>query len=388
MSVPAEFLCSVCKEVVSLAVMMPCCAGATCQACAKNNINIYGSCPLCLAHSNTEDLIPYRMLRDKITKHLQSESPPTVLLPRAGRSPSREAIPDIEQDPGTEGVRLNPEDDTLGMFEAAMREIDAKKKSGVKADGSSVKKGQDALGGNLPSSKQRRNTQQKDLEDISSDDFDFDFDFEDLEKKPSKKNYARHFEPCQIATFNGNKALNNEGVREEDKSQVTANNEQAEIKPKKMDDEKGQVKNALKHALMNMDDYDPVRIRRMRKILESSQSSRKSKRKKDKKKKRKHELKIKEKTLKKLLKKDCIKEEVLEKLLKKKKKKKKDKKVRKSDSSSCSEDLPEKLGEPPETFPHIQVTLTNAGRRVEQDPEVSWSFNNNVASPSLKPGKI
>ena len=51
MSSPAELLCLVCKEVVRLAVMMPCCAGACCQDCAKNNINIYGSCPLCLAHS-------------------------------------------------------------------------------------------------------------------------------------------------------------------------------------------------------------------------------------------------------------------------------------------------------------------------------------------------
>ena len=40
--------------------------------CAKNNIDIYGSCPLCLAHSKCEDLIPYRMLRDKVKKYLES----------------------------------------------------------------------------------------------------------------------------------------------------------------------------------------------------------------------------------------------------------------------------------------------------------------------------
>ena len=72
MSCPAEFLCLVCKEVVSQAVMMPCCAGSCCQDCAKNNINIFGSCPLCLAHSHCEDLIPYRMLREKVAQYFQS----------------------------------------------------------------------------------------------------------------------------------------------------------------------------------------------------------------------------------------------------------------------------------------------------------------------------
>ena len=339
MSCPAEFLCLVCKDVVRLAVMMPCCAGACCQDCAKNNINIYGSCPLCLAHSHCEDLIPYRMLREKVAQYFQSDkkqeeslveaveesaspgssanqssvpedcpsgasSSSLLLQPTTTSEPSESApatIPVLVQEPG--GVWLSPRDDTLGMFEAAMREIDAKKNNSVKK--------RTQLG------EQNRIVKEKDLEDVSSD----DFEFEDVEKLPGY----------------GNQISESSGCREEGRFEEAANNE-AEMKPKMMD-EKGKVKNALMKALMNMDEYDEERIRRMRKVLESSQSIKKSKHKKEKKKKRKEEVKIKEKTLRKLLKQEEIKKEVLEEILKKKKKKRKHKK-RSSDSSSGEDEVP------------------------------------------------
>ena len=378
MSCPAELVCLVCQEVMKLAVMMPCCAGASCQDCARNNINIYGSCPLCLAHSHCEDLIPYRMLRQKVSQYLQSsqakveEGSPGVAVEEAtspfspvssalqssvstSQADQREEFPSgtsssCSLQPGTNissepsengpatipvlvhhqgGVWLSPQDDTLGMFEAAMREIDAKKKSGRLSDYKAGKK-RIQLG-----EQNCRIVKEKDLEDVSSD----DFDFEDVERNLPEK-----------IPSNGNQISEEERFE----SKEAANNE-AEIKPKMMD-EKGKVKNALMKALMNMDEYEEERVRRMRKVLESSQSSKKSKVKKEKKKKRKdEEVKIKEKTLRKLLKQEQIKKEVLEEILKKKKKKKKRKhKKRSSDSSSGNEEVRLTDSESPgqETFPH------------------------------------
>ena len=346
---PTELVCLVCKEVMRLAVMMPCCAGASCQDCAKNNINIYGSCPLCLAHSHTEDLIPYRMLREKVSQYFQSKevkkkevspvpvseepsspdcsgpgdcpsgsSSSPILQPTTSSEPSETgpaAIPVLIQEPG--GIWLSPQDDTLGMFVAAMREIDAKKKSGPRLCDLNSGKERTQHG------EQSRIEKEKDLEDVSSD----DFDFEDGEGNLPER-------------------ISSSGCRVEE----AANNE-AEMKPKMMD-EKGKVKSALMKALMNMDEYDEERVRRMRKVLESSQSIKKSKRKKEKKKKRKDEVKIKEKTLRKMLKNELIKKEVLEEILKKKKKKRKHKK-RSSDSSSSEEEVPLSRSKSPsqETFP-------------------------------------
>ena len=355
MSCPAELVCLVCQDLVSLAVMMPCCAGACCQDCARNNINIYGSCPLCLAHSHCEDLIPYRMLRQKVAQYSKSsqvkkeegaEGPaeessasPAVPVPAtqsnqredsgdfpSGTSSSRPAekgpatIPVLVQEQG--GVWLSPQDDTLGMFEAAMREIDAKKKSGPRlSEQTSVKK-------RIQLGEQNRIVKEKDLEDVSSD----EFDFEDVERNLPER-----------MTSYGDQI----SEKEEERFAEAANNE-SETKPKMMD-EKGKVKNALMKALMNMDQYDEERVRRMRKVLESSQSSKKHKLKKEKKKKRKdEEVKIKEKTLRKMLKKEQIKKEVLEEILKKKKKKKKHKK-RSSDRSSGEEEVRSTESESPET---------------------------------------
>ena len=337
---PAELVCSVCQQLVHMAVMMPCCAGATCQFCAKNNINIYGSCPLCLAHSKAEDLIPYRMLRDRVTSYLESVqrkqkeqlSLPTVPpLPPSPAGPS-ESIPAITQSPSP--VWISPEDDTLLLFKAAMREIDAKKHSSQ-------------ISGSPGSSAGMSNVffKEKDLEDISSD----DLDFEDSEKDPTEKIYAGPERSCDSQFWS----------KEQESLPEPANNQES---PKKMDDEQGKVKNALRHALSNMEEYDQERIRKMRKLLESSQSSKKSKRKKEKKKKHKHkELKIKEKTLKRLLKKE-FKEEVLEKLLKKKKKKDKKKKRldcsrEVEDATSISDEESQKT-KSKDTFQHIQVSRT------------------------------
>lgn len=381
MSCPAEFLCLVCKDVVRLAVMMPCCAGACCQDCAKNNINIYGSCPLCLAHSHCEDLIPYRMLREKVSQYSQSinvkkqegslvpvveepaspqtsvpevgpsgtsSSPSPLLQATASSEPAETApatIPVLVQEPG--GVWLSPQDDTLGMFEAAMREIDAKKNNPVKK--------RTQLGD------QNRIVKEKDLEDVSSD----DFELEDVEK---------------ISSY-GNQISESSGCREEGRSEAAANNE-AEMKPKMMD-EKGKVKNALMKALMNMEEYDEDRVRKVRKVLESSQSIKKSKHKKEKKKKRKEEVKIKEKTLRKLLKQEHVEKEVLEEILKKKKKKKRKHKKRSSDSSSGEDEVPLTESESPRperSLNDLQVTLTPVGRRVEHFPSVTPFLNNNEVS--------
>ena len=68
-TVPAELLCPICKELLSDAVMMPCCAGSACDDCARTGIvESEGSkCPVCGDVANPEELIPYRMYREKVT---------------------------------------------------------------------------------------------------------------------------------------------------------------------------------------------------------------------------------------------------------------------------------------------------------------------------------
>ena len=322
---PAEFLCSVCKDVVSLAVMMPCCAGSACEECAKNNIDIYGSCPLCLAHSKCEDLIPYRMLRDKVKKYLESikkNQPPDGCPchpPLADLAPPEEAQSLGEEAPVLKTVWLQPEDDPLFQFEVAMREIDAKKST-------------TEMIGSPKLAKNSLLIEDQYLEDVSSD----EFDVEDSEKDQAEKNLPGYEERSvsDVANMEVHPA-HSRGESEEDSFEEAANNEE-EIQPKTMEREKEKVKKALEHALRNMDNYDEERIAKMSKLLEASQSKRKSKRKKEKKKKHK-KVKIKEKTLKKLLEKEIIKEEVIEKLIRKKKKKKNKKRV---SEKSSRDDLP------------------------------------------------
>ena len=68
-AVPEELLCPICKELLCDAVMMPCCAGSACDDCARNGIiESEGSkCPVCGDVANPEELIPYRMYREKVS---------------------------------------------------------------------------------------------------------------------------------------------------------------------------------------------------------------------------------------------------------------------------------------------------------------------------------
>lgn len=68
--VPTELLCPICKDLLKDAVMMPCCAGSACDECARNGIiDSEGSrCPVCADVANPEELIPYRLFRDKVDK--------------------------------------------------------------------------------------------------------------------------------------------------------------------------------------------------------------------------------------------------------------------------------------------------------------------------------
>ena len=64
----AELLCPICKELLSDAVMMPCCAGSACDDCARTGIveSEGCKCPMCGDMANPEELIPYRMYREKV----------------------------------------------------------------------------------------------------------------------------------------------------------------------------------------------------------------------------------------------------------------------------------------------------------------------------------
>ena len=69
-TVPEELLCPICKELLSDAVMMPCCARSACDDCARTGIieSEGCKCPLCGDVANPEELIPYRMYRDKVSQ--------------------------------------------------------------------------------------------------------------------------------------------------------------------------------------------------------------------------------------------------------------------------------------------------------------------------------
>ena len=86
---PVELVCPLCKdladEAVSLdttgnlivlvqipnfarQVMLPCCAAALCDQCAKKRIlEENGKCHICKDTVDPENLIPYRLLRDKVS---------------------------------------------------------------------------------------------------------------------------------------------------------------------------------------------------------------------------------------------------------------------------------------------------------------------------------
>ena len=65
---PPELVCSLCRGLVLQAVMLPCCAGTLCSHCAGEMVRSRGGeCGLCGERGGgEEDLIPYRLLRQKV----------------------------------------------------------------------------------------------------------------------------------------------------------------------------------------------------------------------------------------------------------------------------------------------------------------------------------
>lgn len=73
LKIPEELKCPVCQELFKDAVMMPCCAQAVCDECARNFLihedNPEGKCVLACEDESKispEDLIPNRSLRNKV----------------------------------------------------------------------------------------------------------------------------------------------------------------------------------------------------------------------------------------------------------------------------------------------------------------------------------
>jgi len=97
--VPTELLCPICSDLLKDAVMMPCCAGSACDECARNGIiDSEGSrCPVCTDVANPEELIPYRLFRDKVDKfrnqtgYTKAAPPPPTQTPLS----TKPTLPDI-----------------------------------------------------------------------------------------------------------------------------------------------------------------------------------------------------------------------------------------------------------------------------------------------------
>ena len=74
-SIPKEFQCPICNDLLKEVVLMPCCAGSACDSCARKGIVNSGvsKCPVCDEEVATaEDLIPYRLIRDKVDKYCRN----------------------------------------------------------------------------------------------------------------------------------------------------------------------------------------------------------------------------------------------------------------------------------------------------------------------------
>ena len=71
LNVPSELKCSICASLIVDAVMMPCCAGVACDVCARSSILVRdaGKCPMCKEGTCTDELIPYRLLREKVDRY-------------------------------------------------------------------------------------------------------------------------------------------------------------------------------------------------------------------------------------------------------------------------------------------------------------------------------
>ena len=119
-AIPAELQCPICRELLVEAVMMPCCAGSACDSCARKGIQDGGNkCPVCKELATSEDLIPYRLIRDKVERYCSSTGYsnskvmpilPDIVLPTLqgrtapppsprGSSPPRSCTPPVS--PGT-----------------------------------------------------------------------------------------------------------------------------------------------------------------------------------------------------------------------------------------------------------------------------------------------
>jgi len=101
--VPTELLCPICKDLLKDAVMMPCCAGSACDECARNGIiDSEGSrCPVCGDVANPEELIPYRLFRDKVDKFRNQTGYTKTVRPPPTQLAGKPTLPDIVlPDPG------------------------------------------------------------------------------------------------------------------------------------------------------------------------------------------------------------------------------------------------------------------------------------------------
>merc|ERR1719365_555101 len=90
---------------------MPCCAGSACDECGRNGIleSEGNKCPVCNEAANPEELIPYRLFRDKVDKfrnstgytprpapialNLVKPSLPDIVLPIIGRMGEPQSSP-------------------------------------------------------------------------------------------------------------------------------------------------------------------------------------------------------------------------------------------------------------------------------------------------------
>merc|ERR1719206_1161363 len=72
---------------------MPCCAGSACDCCARKGLSNVSKCPVCEEEVVTaEDLIPYRLLRDRVEKYSRSTG---YTKQRPSNSQVRPTLPDI-----------------------------------------------------------------------------------------------------------------------------------------------------------------------------------------------------------------------------------------------------------------------------------------------------